>query len=91
VTDYRLNTRTILVNPFLRFLYWHMNYHIEHHMYAAVPCYNLNKLHDLIADDLPHCPSGLVETWSIIIPILRQQRIDPDYEFVPQLPLADSR
>jgi|SRR5690606_14471058 fatty acid desaturase len=86
VTDYRLNTRTILVNPFLRFLYWHMNYHIEHHMYAAVPCYNLSKLHDLIKDDLPYCPKGLVETWSIIIPILRRQQADRDYTFVPELP-----
>ncbi|MBZ0299063.1 MAG: fatty acid desaturase [Anaerolineae bacterium] len=62
VSDYRLNTRTILVNPFLRFLYWHMNYHIEHHMYAAVPCYNLGQLHTLIQHDLPHCPQGLVQT-----------------------------
>ena len=29
----------------MRFWYWHMNFHIEHHMYAAVPCYNLEKLH----------------------------------------------
>ena len=86
VSDYRLNTRTILINPFLRFLYWHMNYHIEHHMYAAVPCYNLDKLHRLIADDLPHCPNGLVETWSEIIPIVRQQRIDQTYQYVPELP-----
>lgn len=86
VSDYRLNTRTILINPFLRFLYWNMNYHIEHHMYAAVPCYHLRELHALIKDDLPHCPNGLVETWSVIIPILRQQRLDPDYKFVPALP-----
>jgi fatty acid desaturase len=85
VSDYRLNTRTILLNPFLRFLYWHMNYHIEHHMYAAVPCYNLPKLHALIAHDLPHCPTGLVETWTIILPIIRQQQIDHDYKFVPDL------
>jgi fatty acid desaturase len=86
VTDYRLNTRTIIVNPFLRFLYWHMNYHIEHHMYAAVPCYNLSKLHALIEDDLPYCPKGLVETWSVIIPIVRQQKMDREYTFVPELP-----
>lgn len=86
VSDYRLNTRTIILNPFLRFLYWHMNYHIEHHMYAAVPCYNLGKLHALIQHDLPHCPRGLVETWSVIIPILRRQQTDKDYKFVPALP-----
>ena len=86
VSDYRLNTRTILINPFLRFLYWNMNYHIEHHMYAAVPCYNLGKLHTLIQADLPYCPQGLVETWSVIIPIIRKQQIDSDYKFTPELP-----
>ncbi|HLV37546.1 MAG TPA: fatty acid desaturase [Spirillospora sp.] len=86
VSDYRLNTRTILINPLLRFLYWHMNYHIEHHMYAAVPCYNLGKLHALIRHDLPHCPRGLVETWREIIAILRRQRADQHYQFVPELP-----
>ncbi len=86
VSDYRLNTRTILINPFLRFLYWNMNYHIEHHMFAAVPCYNLPKLHVLIKDDLPHCPNGLVETWSVIIPIIRKQQADATYQFIPELP-----
>ena len=85
VGDYRLNTRTIIINPFLQFIYWHMNYHIEHHMYAAVPCYNLAKLHALIEDDLPYSPHGLVETWSIIIPIIRKQQADQDYKFVPDL------
>ena len=39
VPDFRLCYRRFLVNPVVRFLYWHMNFHIEHHMYAAVPCY----------------------------------------------------
>lgn len=50
--DYRENTRTVLLNPLLSFLYWNMNYHVEHHMYPGVPCYNLPKLHRLLADDL---------------------------------------
>jgi fatty acid desaturase len=86
VTDYRLNTRTIILNPIIRFLYWHMNYHIEHHMYAAVPCYNLGKLHTLIKHDLPPCPRGLIETWSVIVPIVRRQQTDPTYQYVPELP-----
>ena len=85
--DYRLCSRTIYLNPFVRFLYWHMNYHIEHHMYAAVPCYNLRRLHELIKADLPHCPSGLVEAWREIIPILDRQKVDPAYQFVPELPV----
>jgi fatty acid desaturase len=63
-----------------------MNYHTEHHMYAAVPCYNLAKLHAAIRDDLPHCPSGLVETWKEIIAILKKQQLDPTYQYVAELP-----
>ena len=91
VSDYRLNTRTILLNPFLRFLYWHMNYHIEHHMYAAVPCYHLAELHDLIQADLPPCPKGLWQTWAHIIPIIRRQKLEPDYQFAPELPAGEAR
>ncbi len=86
VDDFRLCTRTILLNPFVRFLYWHMNYHIEHHMYAAVPCYRLGKLHEAIRVDLPYCPRGLVEAWKEIIEILRRQKVDPTYQYVAPLP-----
>ncbi len=86
VPDFRLCTRTFLVNPFVQFLYWDMNYHIEHHMYAAVPCYNLAKLHKAIEADLPHCPSGLLATWREIMPIIQRQRVDPHYQFVVELP-----
>lgn len=86
VPDFRLCTRTIILNPFVSFLYWHMNYHTEHHMYAAVPCYNLGRLHREIADDLPHCTVGLYATWTEIIEILRTQKTDPAYQYVPELP-----
>ena len=64
-----------------------MNYHIEHHMYAAVPCYRLGKLHAAIESDLPHCPVGLYETWQEIVAILKRQKIEPEYEYVPELPV----
>jgi len=86
VPDFRLCTRTFLVNPFVQFLYWDMNYHIEHHMYAAVPCYNLAKLHKALEADLPHCPSGLLATWREIMPIIQRQRVEPQYQFVVELP-----
>jgi len=86
VPDFRLCTRTIRLNPFVQFLYWHMNFHIEHHMYAAVPCYHLGNLHRAIEHDLPHSPNGLWETWREIIAILRRQQSEPMYEFVPELP-----
>ena len=81
VPDFRLCCRTITLNPLVQFLYWHMNFHIEHHMYAAVPCYNLGKLHRLIKHELPHCPTGLYETWKEIITILKIQETDPEYQY----------
>ena len=86
--DYRLSTRTILLNPILAYLYWQMNYHIEHHMYAAVPFYNLPELHRLIRRDLPEPCRGVTGTWKQILPILRRQQREPEYQFLPELPGA---
>ena len=86
VPDFRLCTRTFPVNPFVQFLYWHMNYHIEHHMYAAVPCYNLAKLHAALEADMPPHPHGLIATWREILPILARQKQDPTYQYIVTLP-----
>lgn len=86
VPDFRLCCRTFTTNPVLQFMYWHMNFHIEHHMYAAVPCYNLGALHRAIEADLPACPHGLVATWREIGAILKIQESDPTYEHVVPLP-----
>ena len=37
VLDHRLNSRTVYMNPFSRYIYWNMNYHVEHHMFPMVP------------------------------------------------------
>jgi len=42
------NTRTSFPNKVLKFLYWNMPYHLEHHLYANVPFYKLPKFHKLI-------------------------------------------
>ena len=63
-----------------------MNYHTEHHMYAAVPCYNLPRLHRLIKNEMPPCPRGLVQTWKGIIAILSRQKTEPGYQYVAELP-----
>jgi fatty acid desaturase len=81
VTDFRLCARTILVNPFLRFLYWNMNYHLEHHMYAAVPFYHLPSLHEAVKHDTPEPKKGLLSAWRHIIVILNRQVADPDYRY----------
>ena len=88
VPDFRKNTRTITLNPILSFLYWHMNWHIEHHMFAGVPCYNLKKLHEEIKLDMPE-PRTLIGAWKEMVEIWRVQKFDQDYQF--DTPIPDSR
>ncbi len=57
VLDHRLNARTIRMNPVFRFLYWNMNFHVEHHMFPMVPYHALPALHAEIAADLPDAVS----------------------------------
>ncbi len=80
VADFRLCARTILINPVARFLYWRMNFHIEHHMYTQVPCYRLARLREIIGHDLPAAPRGLVATWREIASIQARQAEDPGYQ-----------
>ena len=79
VADWRQSTRTYLAGPIVQFFYWNMNYHVEHHMYPAVPFYNLPKLRKAIEDDLPIATKGLVATWVDIFKTLRRQKKNPDY------------
>ena len=86
VADWRQNTRTYLSGWFIRFIYWNMNYHVEHHMYASVPFYHLPKLRKAIEFDLPVAPKGLVATWREIFDAMKRQRVDPGYFVTPELP-----
>ena len=51
--DFRISCGDTILDPFNSFIYWHMEYHIEHHMFASVPCYNLKKFSQFVADQLP--------------------------------------
>jgi fatty acid desaturase len=51
----------------LGFYYRNMQYHLEHHMYPAVPFYNLPKLRAEIESQLPPAPHGLIATWREIL------------------------
>lgn len=85
VADFRKCVRTIRLDPFTEFLYWHMNWHLEHHMYAAVPCYNLKKLYDATAHDMPQ-PRTLIGAWREMRAAWHQQRKDPEYAFDTPVP-----
>jgi fatty acid desaturase len=59
-------------------------------MYAAVPCYNLDRLHRLIRHDLPPCPHGLVEVWKEIASIQARQAVDPTYQHRAAIPTVSN-
>ncbi|HQU69203.1 MAG TPA: fatty acid desaturase [Albidovulum sp.] len=52
------NTRTTFTNRVVRFLAWNMPYHVEHHVYPAVPFHRLPDLHVAMRDELKVTSDG---------------------------------
>ena len=73
VVDHRLNSRTVLMNPFSRFVYWNMNYHVEHHMFPMVPYHALPRLHAVIKDDLPAPNPSMWHAYREVWPVVLRQ------------------
>lgn len=86
VLDHRLNCRTVYMNPVNRFLYWNMNYHLEHHMYPLVPYHALPRLHELVKEECPPAYRGLVDAYREIIPAVLRQIRDPGYFIKRRIP-----
>jgi fatty acid desaturase len=86
VTDHRLNSRTVLMNPVSRFIYWNMNYHVEHHMFPMVPYHALPKLHELIKHDLPAPNPSMWDGYREMVPAFLRQLRNEDYFLKRQLP-----
>ena len=76
--DHRLSTYSIKINPILSFLYWKMEYHLEHHMFPMIPSYNLKKLQDEIKDQLPKPFNGLYDFYKTILPAVIRLATDPN-------------
>jgi Na+-transporting NADH:ubiquinone oxidoreductase subunit F len=91
VLDHRLNCRTVYMNPVHRFLYWNMNYHVEHHMFPLVPYHALPALHDVVKEDCPTPYPSLLAAWREIAPTLLRQVKDPAYHIKRKLPAATPR
>lgn len=91
VLDHRLNCRTVYMNRVNRFLYWNMNYHLEHHMFPLVPYHALPKLHEYMKDDCPTPYNGIIEAYKEIIPALIKQVKDPSYHVKRHLPTPSKR
>jgi len=72
--DPRLNTRTTLVRwwerPFLA--PFGLNYHLEHHFHAGIPCYHLQQFHRFLASkgayEKTEFPHGYGELLSKVVP-----------------------
>ncbi len=88
VSDHRLNTRTVLMNPVSRFIYLNMNYHLEHHMFTMVPYYHLPALHELIKHDCPAPEPSILAAFRRLLPVLMRQLSYKDAVIVPELPIG---
>lgn len=86
VTDHRLNSRTVLINPISRFIYWNMNYHVEHHMFPMVPYHALPRLHEIIKHDLPKPNTSILDGYREMIPAFIRQLRYEDYFVKRELP-----
>lgn len=91
VLDHRLNCRTVYMNPINRYLYWNMNYHVEHHMFPLVPYHALPRLHEAVKADMPVPYSGIIEAYREIIPTVLRQAKDPGYHVKRVLPPPPAR
>ncbi len=65
------------MNRIHRYLYWNMNYHVEHHMFPLVPYHALPKLHAAVKDDCAPPYPSLFSAWREIVPTILRQVKDP--------------
>ena len=86
VLDHRLNSRTVLMNPVLRFIYWNMNYHVEHHMFPMVPYHQLPKLYEDMKPYTVPASTSVLAAYREIIPAWLKQIKDPSYVVPRKLP-----
>jgi fatty acid desaturase len=86
VLDHRLSTRTIHLNPILSWLYMHMEYHAEHHLYPNIPFHALAKFRRAIDPQMPPAQQSLWQTYRQVWPVLMKQRRDADYFIKVKLP-----
>lgn len=88
VLDHRMNTRTVYMNPISRFIYWNMNYHVEHHMFPMVPYHRLPELHEKIKNDLPEPNPSILAAYAEVWPALKRQLRYEDYFVLRELPAS---
>jgi fatty acid desaturase len=86
VLDHRLNSRTVYMNPFVRFLYWNINYHLDHHMFPTVPYHALPALHEEIKRDCPPANRSIWSGLKEVMMIMEKRKTDPTFVHIRPLP-----
>ena len=86
VLDHRLSTRSIRLNPFLSFLYMHMENHIEHHVYPNIPFHSLRRFRQVVDAQMPPACTSLWAACREVFPALWRQRRDAGYFIRRELP-----
>ena len=79
------------MNPISRFIYWNMNYHVEHHMFPMVPYHALPRLHELIKHDLPAPNPSMWHAYREVWPVLLKQLKHEDFFLKRELPPRPNR
>ncbi|MFM7829118.1 MAG: fatty acid desaturase, partial [Actinomycetota bacterium] len=69
-----------------RWIYWNMNYHVEHHIYPSVPFHQLKKLHLAVKDQLPAPYPSTISALREVVYALRRQAKDENFYIKRQLP-----
>jgi len=86
VLDHRLNTRSVRMNVVNRFLYWNMNFHVEHHLFPMVPYHRLPELHEQIKGDLVPMYPSIWAAYRELVPAVLRQLKDQTYYVRRDLP-----
>jgi fatty acid desaturase len=74
------------MNPLSRFVYWNMNYHVEHHMFPMVPYHALPALHAKIRHDLPEASPSIFAAYREMWPAVKRQLRYEDFFLLRELP-----
>ena len=57
-------TRTVTSNALVSFFMCNLNYHLEHHLFPAMPWYNLPRLHALLQDEYRNAGSFVYASYA---------------------------